>query len=71
MFLGFMSYLRGFMGILLFISKLLVVCSNSDDSFFALSAFMLRSTVHRDESVTHFLFFHHFGGPHCRMMCTC
>ena len=40
-------------------------------TLFTLSAFGLCFTQNRDESTSHFLFLHKFGGSNCRGMCVC
>ena len=40
-------------------------------NFRTLKVFVPWFNVDRGESVTHFLFLHHFGEPHCRMISIC
>ena len=49
----------------LYICMYVYVCSNVDSLYF------LDLTEGRGESVTHFLFLHHFSGSHYRVMCIC
>ena len=38
---------------------------------FALSKFWSHSTANTGESVAHFVFLRHIGGPHVKVLCVC